>query len=72
MVLANRDVMEDQTAVDIVQEQFSTWQGSSVPSAWETLQGGAEKAAAEKLIQQALQNGSPDNITVIVIVLPWE
>ena len=66
--------MEDQEAVDSVLAVLASWTGKSggAPAAWDALQGGVEKAAAEKLIQEALQKGSPDNITVIVVALPWE
>lgn len=77
-LLFGRDVLEDQEAVDIAKLAMAAWQvangaNASVPySSAVTIQESIEKVAAEKLIKEALAKGSLDNITVVVVVLPWE
>jgi cysteine synthase len=71
--------VSDEEAVQLVQTSVDDWAvkhgsstGSTMAGATRAAQAGVEKVAAEKLLQRALTLGSPDNITVIVILLPWE
>eukprot|EP00240_Pyramimonas_obovata_P000940 CAMPEP_0118957042 /NCGR_PEP_ID=MMETSP1169-20130426/61893_1 /TAXON_ID=36882 /ORGANISM="Pyramimonas obovata, Strain CCMP722" /LENGTH=601 /DNA_ID=CAMNT_0006905097 /DNA_START=269 /DNA_END=2075 /DNA_ORIENTATION=- len=67
------DVVSDEVAVETVQAELDNWQRRAPGMAsTRASQAGVEKAAAEKLVADALALGSPDNITVIVILFPWE
>ena len=62
-------MISDDEAVAVAREQLAA---AGAATGVARAAGVAEKAAAERLLQEALHRGSLDNTTVVVVVLPWE
>ncbi|KAK3236239.1 hypothetical protein CYMTET_53599 [Cymbomonas tetramitiformis] len=66
------DVLSDQEAVDIVKEHVSEWKQTHPRGSGKQMGMEMEKAAADKLVEGSLKAGTQDNVTAVVMFLPWD